>query len=152
MTYGILHHDYKNKSSIIIEWFTDKYNAIEKMQEYAYKFIYQNEGYKSIKIFDEGSHQRPFGYFIERNANKNINSLKIKFKKWKKGYVYGNAKFKNICLFSLVFTKKNKENIEYNDEPIEDIIIEHYKEVLNELEDKFEAENLNILPTNLEEN
>jgi hypothetical protein len=135
--YGVAFHNYENKETKIIEWFTDKYNALEALQEYAFKFIYDKQGFRHISIFEEGGHGRPFGYFVERSPSKNLNSLKIKYKKYERGYVYGTTEFENICLFSLVKTfKKPKSNDSYWNESWQ---MEHnveYKKVMSELLEK----------------
>ena len=109
-------------------------------------------GHVQIRIFDEKGHGRPFGYFIERNSNKNLTSLKIRYKKYEKGYIFGSVDFENICLFSLIMSKKQKKEIENNYYLIEDMTNakEIYDKVLNNLIKKTNVNQENKLPFNME--
>ena len=66
-----------------------------------------------------------------------MTSLKIRYKKWENGYIYGSTDFKDICLFSLIMTNKKQENViencEQNDYDYDEEVINNYNNVLEEL-------------------
>lgn len=133
MKYGISFHSYKEKETKILKYFTDKYTCLEALQEYAYKFIYDKEGFKWLKVYSEGDHERPYGYFIERNAKKNLNSFKIRYKKWENGYIYKSVDFDDICVFSMIMCP-SKKKIKYSYQKNEDTLFKNkYSCVLTEL-------------------
>ena len=75
---------------------------MEELEKIVYDYINEKNGYRyNQKIFNKGESGRPCSYFIYRNANKNINKYKIKYKELLKGYIYNTAKIETLVTYSI---------------------------------------------------
>jgi hypothetical protein len=99
--YGITIHDYKSKQTRIIEWFNSRYNALSKLEELAYSYIYDKEGIQDIKIYDKNSHGKPYSHYLFRDSSKYLDKLIIKKKIKITGYLYNGSRYENIISYYL---------------------------------------------------
>jgi hypothetical protein len=101
LKYGITIHDYKAKQTKILEWFNSRHNALSKLEELAYSYIFEKEGLQDIKIYDKNSHGKPFSHFLSRDSSKYLDKLIVKKKIKINRYIYNDVKYENIISYYL---------------------------------------------------
>jgi hypothetical protein len=100
--YALIIHNYLTNSHTIVDIFVDKYNALHKLEELIYSYIYDRIGYHpKVVIYNEVYSTtstrwktHPFGLLLCRNANLSQNKLSIYNKVELKGILYDSYKVK----------------------------------------------------------
>lgn len=100
--YALIIHNYRTNSHIVADIFIDKYNALHKMEEIIYSYIYDRIGYHpKVVIYDEVFSanstrwkNHPFGLLLCRSAILSQNKLSIYNKVEVKGVLYDSYKVK----------------------------------------------------------
>lgn len=145
--YGITFHDYATKKTHIVEWLTEKWNALHQLEKLAYCFIYEKEGLQKNQIFDKKDHGKPYGYFLYRNPKKYVDKLIVKKKILKDGYLYNSTEYETICCYYLIEfeDKKMDSNEVFKTYPEWKTLIN--TNLLDEIKKKFKERepNLNVL-------
>lgn len=112
--YYVAFNDHKNKESLLLDCFGDKYNALFYLEDFVVRYIESKHGYDQsrMKIYREPSsvksmtwNSMPYGYVNTRNINESVTKQTIYKKSKGNGLVYSPDIIEKIFSIDIIYTE-----------------------------------------------